>query len=121
MARGGRIVERPARARAGLFVCALWPLAAMAQVTGTADYLARMDADGDGRVALVEYQDWLTYAFDGMDRDGDGALAAGELPGSRGEPVTRIAHRQRLALRFAKQDANRDGFLDARELAAPPQ
>jgi len=35
--------------------------------------------------------------------------------------VTRVAHRERLALRFAKQDANRDGFLDARELAAPPR
>jgi len=115
-----------ARARAGLFVCTLLsgtllPLAAAAQVAATADYLARMDRDGDGRVALVEYQDWLSYAFDGMDRDGDGVLATHELPGSRGMPVTRIAHRERLALRFAKQDANRDGFLDARELAAPPR
>ena len=116
-----RFLEGPARFRAGLFVCALLPLAATAQVTATADYLARMDADGDGRVALLEYQDWLTYAFDGMDRDGDGVLLARELPGGRGEPVTRIAHRERLALRFAKQDANRDGFLDARELAAPPR
>lgn len=119
---GGRDREAgPARARAGLFVCVLLPLAAAAQVTATADYLARMDADGDGRVALLEYQDWLSYAFDGMDRDGDGVLAMHELPGRRGGPVTRLAHRERLALRFAKQDANRDGFLDARELAAPPR
>ena len=111
----------PARARAGLFVCTLLPLAVAAQVTATADYLARMDTDGDGRVALPEYQDWLTYAFDGMDRDRDGVLVARELPGGRGVPVTRVAHRERLALRFAKQDANRDGFLDARELAAPPR
>ena len=117
----GRNIERPARARAGLFVCALLPLAATAQVTATADYLERMDADGDGRVALPEYQDWLTYAFDGMDRDRDGVLVAAELPGGLGDAVTRVAHRERLALRFAKQDANRDGYLDARELAAPPQ
>ena len=116
-----RFLEGPARFRAGLFVCALLPLAAAAQVTRTGDYLAKMDADGDGRVSLAEYQDWLSYAFDGMDRDGDGVLATHELPGSRGMPVTRIAHRERLALRFAKQDANRDGFLDTRELAAPPR
>jgi hypothetical protein len=113
--------EGPARARAGLFVCALLPLAAAAQVTGTDDYLAMMDADRDGRVSLPEYQDWLSYAFDGMDRDRDGVLAAAELPGGRGQPLTRIAHRERLALRFGRQDANRDGFLDARELAAPPR
>jgi hypothetical protein len=104
-----------------LFVGVLWPLAALAQVTATDDYLARMDADRDGRVALVEYQDWLSYAFDQMDRDRDGTLAAVELPGGRGKPVTRVAHRDRLAGAFRRQDANRDGFLDARELAAPPR
>jgi len=126
MAGGDAFREGPARARAGFFVCALLPLAAAAplagaQVAATSDYLARMDADRDGRVSLVEYQDWLSYAFDGMDRNRDGVLVAAELPGGRGRPVTRVAHRERLALRFAKQDANRDGFLDARELAAPPR
>jgi hypothetical protein len=120
---GAGTTARPAHARAGLFVCALATAVptATAQVAATPDYLAKMDADGDGRVALVEYQDWLSYAFDGMDRDRDGVLVAAELPGGRGPPVTRASHRERLALRFAKQDANRDGFLDARELAAPPR
>ncbi len=95
--------------------------AAFAQVRASSDYLARMDADHDGRVALAEYQDWLSYAFDAMDRDHDGVLAPAELPGGRGSPVTRIAHRERLANTFRKQDTNRDGFLDARELAAPPR
>lgn len=99
----------------------LLPAAAFAQVTQTGDYLARMDTDGDGRVSLAEYQDWMGYAFDGMDRDGDGVLAPHELPGGKGPAVTREAHRARLAERFGKQDANRDGFLDARELAAPPR
>ena len=93
----------------------------MAQVRATGDYLARMDADRDGRVALVEYQDWLSYAFDAMDRDHDGVLSPGELPGGRGQPRSRAQHRARLAEAFARQDRNHDGFLDARELAAPPQ
>jgi hypothetical protein len=100
--------------------CGAWS-AASAQVRGAGDYLARMDADGDGRVSLVEYQDWLSYAFDAMDRNRDGTLAASELPGGRGTPVTRGEHRARLAAAFLRQDGNRDGFLDARELAAPPR
>ena len=97
------------------------PMLANAQVQRTGDYLSKMDANGDGRVSLVEYQDWLTYAFDGMDRDRDGVLSAAEQPGGKGQPLTREQHRTRLAERFRKQDANRDGFLNARELAAPPQ
>jgi len=123
-----RIAKRPKPGpqRPGFFVGALALLAivggeAAAQVQATGDYLARMDTDGDGRVALVEYQDWMSYAFDGMDADGDGVLSAPELPGGKGGPISRSEHRARLAARFNKQDANRDGFLDARELAAPPQ
>ena len=97
------------------------PMLANAQVQRTGDYLSKMDRDGDGKVSLAEYQDWLTYAFDGMDRDRDGMLSAAEQPGGKGQPLTREQHRTRLAERFRKQDANRDGFLNARELAAPPQ
>ncbi len=106
--------------RPGVLLLAL-PLAAQAQLQRTAEYLQRMDADGDGRVSLVEYQDWLSYAFDGMDTDRDGILQPREQPGGRGAPITRAEHRARIAERFRKQDANRDGFLDARELAAPPR
>ena len=84
-------------------------------------YLAQMDTDGDGRVSLVEYQDWMGYAFTAMDRDHDGVLVTAELPGGRGAPLTRDAHRARLAAAFARQDRNSDGYLDARELAAPPR
>ena len=97
------------------------PMLANAQVQRTGDYLSKMDRDGDGKVSLAEYQDWLTYAFDGMDRDRDGMLSAAEQPGGKGQPLTREQHRTRLAERFRKQDANRDGYLSARELAAPPQ
>lgn len=114
--------DKPARRRAGLSACVLaLPLAVLAQVTASGDYLARMDSDRDGRVALVEYQDWLSYAFDAMDRDRDARLSPGELPGGRGKPVTRTEHRARLAAAFRRQDVNRDGFLNARELAAPPR
>lgn len=95
--------------------------AAPAQVTGTAEYLAKMDADGDGRVSLAEYQDWMSYAFDAMDADGDGVLSPAEQPGGKGRAIGREEHRARLADRFRRQDLDGSGFLDARELSAPPQ
>ena len=124
------MARRPAQRCAGFFMRLAWAcvagiaggaLPALAQVRVTGDYLARMDADRDGRIALVEYQDWLSYAFDAMDHDHDGLLSAAELPGGRGKPVARGEHRARLAAAFARQDRNRDGFLDAGELAAPPR
>ena len=54
-----------------LLACSLSSMA-NAQVQRTGDYVSKMDADRDGRVSLVEYQDWLGYAFHGMDRDRDG-------------------------------------------------
>ena len=93
---------------------------ASGQVMATGEYLERMDSDGDGRVSLAEYLEWMGYAFRGMDRNGDGVLAQDELPGGRGRPVTLEQHRARLSATFARQDSNRDGFLDARELASPP-
>ena len=94
---------------------------ATAQITATDQYLARMDADADGRVSLVEYQAWMGYAFERMDRNADGVLTPDELPGGRGTPVLLSEHREQLAQTFARQDTDRDGFLSAKELAAPPQ
>lgn len=99
----------------------VFPLAADAQMQRTGDYLLKMDADRDGRVSLVEYQDWLSYAFDGMDHNRDGVLSPSEQPGGKGQALSREQHRARLAERFRKQDLNRDGYLSARELASPPQ
>lgn len=109
------------RFAAALALSLALPAPAHAQVQRTDDYLSRMDADGDGKVSLPEYLDWMGYAFDRMDRDRDGVLSPAEQPGGRGKPITRDAHRAQLAERFRKQDANRDGYLDARELAAPPR
>ena len=104
-----------------LLALALAAAGARAQVHDSAGYLARMDANGDGRVQLAEYQDWMSYAFDRMDRDHDGLLSAAEQPGGRGAPLTREAYRTRLAATFARQDRSGDGVLDAMELAAPPR
>ncbi|WMJ71139.1 EF-hand domain-containing protein [Stenotrophomonas sp. 24(2023)] len=110
----------------GLCVAAALVPAAHAQVSPapvdtTAHYLQRMDADGDGRISQAEYVQWMLYAFDRMDRNGDGVLTADELPGGKGRAISRAHQQQVLVARFHTQDANGDGYLDARELAAPPR
>lgn len=90
-------------------------------VVSSGDYLARMDADRDGRVSLPEFQAWMGYAFERMDADRDGIVETHELPGGRGAPVALEAHRRRLSEAFARQDRDGSGYLDARELAAPPR
>ena len=116
-----RARTRPGRHWPGFLCVLLLPATVAAQVRASSDYLARMDADRDGRVSLAEYQDWLSYAFDAMDRNHDGILSSAEQPGGRGTALTRGEHRARLAAAFARQDTNHDGFLGARELAAPPR
>lgn len=110
----------------GRLLLAMWLVCAAAgsahaQVQDSQEYLKRMDTDGDGRVSRDEYLAWMSYAFDQRDTDHDGVLQGEELPGRRGKPITRAAHRATLIERFARQDANGDGYLSARELLAPPR
>jgi hypothetical protein len=119
-------VRTPLRARFAAFVGAAivaltLPTMAAAQVSATDEYLARVDSDQDGRIALGEYQAWMSYAFEGMDRNHDSILTPDELPGGRGQPISLVEHHDTLAERFRRQDGDRDGFLNAQELAAPPR
>jgi hypothetical protein len=98
----------------GVFVSA-----ATAQTT--ADFVARMDADGDRRVSLAEYTEHLSYAFRRMDADGNGVLEPNEQLVPNARRLTLAEHHANLAAMFHRQDVNHDGFLSAAELAAPPR
>ena len=101
-----------------LFATSIW------DVESPQEYLRLIDSDGDGRVSLSEYQDYLGRSARDMDRNGDGLLSADELPpGTRsrgGRPVSLKRQREAVALRFQVQDRNGDRYLDAEELSAPP-
>ena len=102
----------------------LLPFAGARAQSTPAEYLAAMDANHDGRVSLAEYQDYLSYAFREMDRNGNQVIDLDEydpaVVTANTRPLSLVQHRRNLELRFRLQDANHDGYLDARELAAPP-
>jgi hypothetical protein len=86
-----------------------------------ADFVARMDIDGDHRVSLVEYQQYMSYAFRQMDADHDDVLEPHEQLVPNGKALTLAEHHANLAAMFQRQDVDHDGYLNARELAAPPR
>jgi len=102
---------------------ALSPVLANAAST-TSEYLADMDTNGDGKVDLAEYQDYMLAGFRAMDRNRNDILDLDEFPdgtiGPNTAPVTLKSRLRNLKAAFGRQDRNRDGTLDARELGEPP-
>lgn len=86
-----------------------------------AEYLQRMDLDGDGAISLAEYRDYMSRGFRHMDLDGNGILEGAELPVPGARPVHLSDHLEALRRAFQRQDLNGDGYLDVHELAAPPR
>jgi Ca2+-binding EF-hand superfamily protein len=85
------------------------------------EYLKLFDSNGDGRVSEAEYLAYMSRSFQSMDSNGDGILETDELPGGHGRPVTLTSFQDNLRNQFHKLDRNRDGYLNARELTAPPR
>jgi Ca2+-binding EF-hand superfamily protein len=108
-------------------VCWLWwwGLAAAGSFAESSGELLRwMDRNQDGRIALAEYQEYLSRAFRAMDRDRDGIVALDEFPpevvGPRSKPLSLERHHENLAAQFHRLDLDHDGLLDDVELAKPP-
>ncbi|MDO4709613.1 MAG: calcium-dependent protein kinase 21 [Pseudomonadota bacterium] len=104
-----------------ILCCAVLVGAPVFAQSSVRDYLQRIDRDGDSRVSLAEYQAWMRYGFDAMDKNRDGVLQPDELPGGRGQAIPLAEHLASLEAGFKRQDVNGDGYLDTRELAAPPR
>jgi Ca2+-binding EF-hand superfamily protein len=72
-----------------------------------ADYLRMFDSNGDGRVGEAEYLAYMSRGFQSMDSNGD--------------PITLQVYQDNLRRQFHRLDRNRDGYLNAKELTAPPR
>jgi Ca2+-binding EF-hand superfamily protein len=87
-------------------------------------YFARIDRNGDGRISLAEFQDYMSRGFRSMDRNGDGILQDHELPAGvvlrPGQARTLSALLDNLERTFHAMDRNGDGYLSPAELLAPP-
>lgn len=106
--------------RAPVVGMALALVAAGAMATDRAGYFAAADADHDGHLSLAEYQDWMSYAFRRMDRNGDGVLEPQEQAVPNAARLTIEELHARQADQFRRQDRDHDGRLSAAEFLAPP-
>ena len=105
--------------RAWLALAGLLPLIAVAQESRDA-YLAQFDTNGDHRVSEAEYVAYMGRGFTQMDTNGDGMIERDELPGGRGRVITRAVFEANLKRQFHRLDRHKHGYLNARELTAPP-
>ncbi len=85
-----------------------------------AHYLRMLDTDGDGRISVAEYVQYMSAGFRHMDSNADGMLETAELPGSQGPAISLTQFQDNLRRQFRRLDHNHDGYLTARELTAPP-
>jgi hypothetical protein len=88
--------------------------AAAILLAGTASAAPRGDADGDGKLSLGEYQTAMRDRLMRADTDGDGKISLQEY---LARPAAAKA-KSDPAKRFARLDANGDGFLEAAEIDA---
>ena len=95
-------------------------LASATYAAGPRELMLRFDSDGSGGVDEAEYVAYLSVGFHARDADGNGVLESDELPPGA-KPIARAENEARLRRQFARQDVDRDGALDARELLAPPR
>ncbi|MEO7067212.1 MAG: hypothetical protein ABI114_09920 [Rhodanobacter sp.] len=103
-----------------LWLCAL-PCSAQSFPNTPAEYLRSIDSNGDGKISEAEYVAYLSGSFQQMDSNGDGVLETSELPGGRGKPITLKSFQDNLRTQFHHLDRNHDGYLNAKELTAPPR
>ncbi len=84
-------------------------------------YFSSIDRNGNGGVSIAEFQEWMAYAFNRIDKNSNNVIDADEALVPKMAGVTRARHQANIAAQFRRQDRNRNGELSMFELTAPPQ
>jgi Ca2+-binding EF-hand superfamily protein len=77
--------------------------------------IARMDRDGDGRLARTEVDEHLSGAFDQIDANADGWLTLTEMTAHAATPEMVAYIQAELLAHFQEADRNQDARLDVAE------
>ena len=120
----GGTLMRAALATVAALACCWRPCVQRRAPSTISAYLRLFDTNGDGRVSLREYQAHMSARLrrhGSQQRRHHRSGRATARPASPRRRSPRASIRRNLAAAFHRQDTNHDGFLDARELAAPPR
>ena len=80
-----------------------------------------MDSNASGGVSVAEFQAWMAYSFNRIDKNSNNVIDADEALVPKMTGVTRARHQANIAAQFRRQDRNKNGELSVYELTAPPQ
>jgi hypothetical protein len=105
--------------QARLALVLLLPLLAFAQ--SRSSYFDAADTDHDGKLSLLEFQEWMSFAFRQMDKNHDEVIEPEEQLVPNAKRLTLAELHARQAEQFKRQDRNHDGLLTQAEFLAPPQ
>ncbi len=84
-------------------------------------YFSRIDSNHNGGVSIAEFQDWMRYSFDRIDKNSNNIIDKEEALVPKMTGVTRVRHQANIAAQFQRQDQNKNGELSMLELTAPPR
>lgn len=106
--------------RASILLC-LVLIAIQVNAQSREQYFSRIDESHNGGVSLGEFQDWMRYSFDRIDKNANNVIDADEALVPKMAGITRARHQSNIAAQFRRQDRNKNGELSMLELTAPPQ
>ena len=84
-------------------------------------YFSRIDSNRNGGVSLTEFQEWMSYSFNRIDKNANNVIDVDEALVPKMAGVTRTRHLANITAQFRRQDRNKNGELSIAELTAPPQ